>query len=321
VRVPGPSLADAPPRLAPRVPSRPAPAAVLAISTSARQRALRDDCTEPMGRRPVHACFPPPIARREERVRCLAPLTSATLSCARRRASQSLARCKCTAALQGCARTRSRLVSPRQQRGRLCPGPSSQADRTSQLGQLQSRLPAARVDGSAAAALQLALPPARCGLASESQYRRHQLRCALYRPHRCRHCTALHCTALHCAQLNRGALVMDSPASSLSRISPGHGDTTTLVARLCNLARVPSVAAPNNRTTTAVCHVIGPQPCSYTTETAHASSWANCDARSHVFLMPTAPVCQCHVVSAPAALPLSLRLHFVSLYLIFTVVR
>jgi hypothetical protein len=200
VRVPGPSLADAPPRLAPRVPSRPAPAAVLAISTSARQRALRDDCTEPMGRRPVHACFPPPIARREERVRCLAPLTSATLSCARRRASQSLARCKCTAALQGCARTRSRLVSPRQQRGRLCPGPSSQADRTSQLGQLQSRLPAARVDGSAAAALQLALPPARCGLASESQYRRHQLRCALYRPHRCRHCTALHCTALRAAQ-------------------------------------------------------------------------------------------------------------------------
>jgi hypothetical protein len=210
VRVPGPLLADAPPRLAPRILSRPASAAVLAISTSARQRALRDACTEPMGRRPVHACFPPPIARRDERVRCLAPLASATLPCARRRASQSpvrsLARSPAASAPPLCKAARnlalvsSRRVSPRQQSGRSCPGPSSQADRTTQLGQLQSRLPAARVDGSAAAALQLALLPARCGLASKSQYRRHQLRCALYRPQRCRHGTALRCTALRAAQ-------------------------------------------------------------------------------------------------------------------------
>jgi hypothetical protein len=62
----------------------------------------------------------------------------------------------------------------------------------------------------------------------------------------------------------------------------------------------------------ALAHADWPAAASDTTETARASPWANCDALLQTFLMPSAPVSQCHVVSAPPSLPLSLRLLFIS---------
>jgi hypothetical protein len=69
-------------------------------------------------------------------------------------------------------------------------------------------------------------------------------------------------------------------------------------AARCDFSCLPRVAAPNKSYHHGFSQRDSPARSSHTTETAHASSWANCDALLLTFLMPSAPVCLVHVVSA-----------------------
>jgi hypothetical protein len=64
-----------------------------------------------------------------------------------------------------------------------------------------------------------------------------------------------------------------------------------------------------------------PAPSCYATETTHASSWANCDALSQAFLMLSAPVLPMPCSFRSLRFCPSLRLHFISVYLILAFVR
>jgi hypothetical protein len=88
------------------------------------------------------------------------------------------------------------------------------------------------------------------------------------------------------------AFVVQLPSSSLRP------------AARCDFSCLPRVAAPNKSYHHGFLQRDSPARSSHTAETAHASSWANCDALLPTFLMPSAPVCLVHVVSAhtvPAA--------------------